>query len=319
MAIYTTQVRSICEVKSGLTESVGYSKVKEVVQKSAPLIFDNFPIFDEKYRLPLEEKILRHFYTREICFETVGSWELHLNNKMNEIMPYYNKLYESELLKFDPFEDVNVTTEHDRTNTLDREKNSENTAHYHTTGDSADSREISEENYNANEGEQKTSPNLNTSTTGKTTTTVQPKERKTTEKNLYSETPQGHVNPFDDGYLTNVRQVDKIDSGETVTIENPDVTVSETGNTKTETQTSGTNSRNYNENNKEDRNSITDTDGTTKEKGQENGFENYFERIKGKRTATSYAKMLEELRSTFLNIDMMIINELEPLFFGLWE
>ena len=307
MAIYTTQVRSICEVKSGLTESVGYSKVKEVVQKSAPLIFDNFPIFDEKYRLPLEEKILRHFYTREICFETVGLWELHLNNKMNEIMPYYNKLYESELLKFDPFEDVNVTTEHDRTNTLDREKNSENTAHYHTTGDSTDSREILEKNHTSNEGEQKTTPDLTTTTTDK------PKQRKTTEKNLYSETPQGHVDPFENGYLTNVRQVDKTESGETET------TVNEVGNTKTQTQTSSTNSRDYNENNKEDRSSITNTDGTTKEKGQENGFENYFERIKGKRTATSYAKMLEELRSTFLNIDMMIINELEPLFFGLWN
>ena len=319
MAIFTTQVRSICEVKAGLTESVGYSDVGEVIRKSAPLIFDKFPIFDEDYRLPLEEKILRHFYTREICYETVGLWLLHFNNKMNEIMPYYNQLYESEKLKFNPLEDVDVTTEHDRSNSLEKEKQSDNTAHYHTTGDSADSRDISEETSGTTSNEQKYTPTLKTTTTPNTTTTYTPHDLKTTEKNLFSETPQGHVNPFDEGYLTDVRQIDKTDSGYSTTAESGTSTVDETGNSKTETDGTRTDSRNYNETNKADRTSITDTEGNTKEKGQENGFETYFERIKGKRTATSYAKMLEEFRATFLNIDMMIINELEPLFFGLWN
>ena len=33
----------------------------------------------------------------------------------------------------------------------------------------------------------------------------------------------------------------------------------------------------------------------------------------------SYAKMLKEFRETFLNIDMMVIESLSDLFFGLWE
>lgn len=113
MSKYTTEIRFICEQKAGLTESVGYGSVDNVITTAAPHIFNfDFPIFDEYYRLPLEKKILRHYYTREISEETVGLWQLRLEDKMNLIMPYYNKLYESELLKFNPLYDTDLHTEH---------------------------------------------------------------------------------------------------------------------------------------------------------------------------------------------------------------
>ena len=46
--------------------------------------------------------------------------------------------------------------------------------------------------------------------------------------------------------------------------------------------------------------------------------EEYIENIFGKRGGITYSKMLTEFRETFLNIDLMIVNELRPLFFGLW-
>ena len=107
MSKYTTQVRFICENYAGLTESVGYGKVDEIIASARKKVFDfPYPIFDETYRNVLETKILKHFYTREIGAETVGLWKLWLNTKMNEIMPYYNKLYKSELLDFNPLYDV---------------------------------------------------------------------------------------------------------------------------------------------------------------------------------------------------------------------
>lgn len=110
MSKYTTEVRYICETACGLTESVGGSEVEEVIANSLEKIFDfDFPIFDENYRKVLETKIIRHFYTREIGFETVGLWKLKLNTKLNEIMPYYNKLYNSELIEIDPLRTVNKT------------------------------------------------------------------------------------------------------------------------------------------------------------------------------------------------------------------
>lgn len=110
MSKYTTEVRFICETASGLTESVGYNDVDTVLDNSVNKIFDfDFPIFDENYRNVLERKILLHFYTREIGFETVGLWKLKLKTKLNEIMPYYNKLYNSELLEFNPLYTVDKT------------------------------------------------------------------------------------------------------------------------------------------------------------------------------------------------------------------
>ena len=103
MSKYTTEVRYICEVNAGLTESTGGNDVEQVIANSRAKIFDfNYPIYDESYRSILETKILKHFYTREIGLETVGLWKLKLNTKMNEIMPYYNQLYKSALLEFNP-------------------------------------------------------------------------------------------------------------------------------------------------------------------------------------------------------------------------
>lgn len=85
--------------------------VSEVIDGSWQKIFGNFPIFREDYREPLCKKILLHFYQEEIGMETDGDFILRLNVKMNEIMPYYNKLYESELLDFDPFENVSMQEE----------------------------------------------------------------------------------------------------------------------------------------------------------------------------------------------------------------
>lgn len=113
MSKYTTEVRYICENYAGLTESAGFGKVEEIIASARSKVFDfDYPIFDENYRSVLETKILRHFYTREIGAETVGLWKLWLNDRMNLIMPYYNKLYESELLEFNPLYEVDMTRDY---------------------------------------------------------------------------------------------------------------------------------------------------------------------------------------------------------------
>lgn len=113
MSKYTTEIRFICEHFAGLDKSEGFDSVEDIISVARTKIFDfSYPIFNEAYRPILETKILRHFYTREIGYETYGLWKLHLDAKLNEIMPYYNKLYESELLEFDPLSNVNKTIDH---------------------------------------------------------------------------------------------------------------------------------------------------------------------------------------------------------------
>lgn len=106
MSKYTTEVRYICEVNSGLTEG----SVADYIKNSWSKIFNfDFPIWDENYRSVLCTKILKHYYTREIGFETVGLWKLKLETKLNEIMPYYNQLYESTMFKYNPLIDADYT------------------------------------------------------------------------------------------------------------------------------------------------------------------------------------------------------------------
>lgn len=62
-----------------------------------------YPIFDQAYRPKLNKKIIDHYYNREIGLETVDLFVHATRTKMNEIMPYYNQLYKSELLEVDPF------------------------------------------------------------------------------------------------------------------------------------------------------------------------------------------------------------------------
>lgn len=113
MSKYTTEVRFICETYADYDESQGYMKIPEIIEKSRNKIFDfDFPIFDEDYRSVLETKIIKHYYLKEIGMETVGVWKHFLDMKMNEIMPYYNQLYKSALLDFNPFYDVDITKDH---------------------------------------------------------------------------------------------------------------------------------------------------------------------------------------------------------------
>lgn len=111
MSKYTTELRFICEQLAGCAESQGYDKVAEIIEKARKKIFDfDYPLFDNAYKPVIETKILRHFYTREIGAETYGRWKLFLEDRLNIIMPYYNQLYKSELLEFNPLYDVDITT-----------------------------------------------------------------------------------------------------------------------------------------------------------------------------------------------------------------
>lgn len=136
MSKYTTEVRFICETCAKLTESSGFNNIEDILDKSWNKIFSDFPIFDEQYRAELCKKILRHYYTREICCETVGRWKLFLSDKMKNIMPYYNQLYQSELLKIQPLVSVDRSVTHNGTGseTKTTKRNGTNTTSSSTDG-----------------------------------------------------------------------------------------------------------------------------------------------------------------------------------------
>lgn len=117
MAKYTTQVRTLVE-----------NGVK---------IFDfDYPIFNEAYRPILEEKIINHYYFREIGLETVGQFKWFLKDKMNRIMPYYNQLYDTEgLITKDDYW-INLNTVEVHTREVEQNQESNSTANSKTVGTS---------------------------------------------------------------------------------------------------------------------------------------------------------------------------------------
>lgn len=248
MSDYTTQIRFICESKSGLTESVGFSGIMEAIENSVDDIFDfEWPIFDEAYRVPLEIKILRHFYTREIGEETFGLWQLRLCDKLNVIMPYYNQLYRSELIKFNPMYDVDLTTEHERANDgvmnrsehadFSRQDQSERDNKRNSVDDGSNETDFVGSKNSKGTNEQIEGMSSNNESTGSENSTSNSKNwasnvsssdgvnegtRSNKNVNRFSDTPQGNVNigggpndgnanvesVFGNGYLTNVTIVD---------------------------------------------------------------------------------------------------------------
>lgn len=236
MSKYTTQVRFICETSAKLTESSGFNDIEDILDKSWSKIFSDFPIFDEQYRAELCKKILRHYYTREICCETVGRWKLFLSDKMKNIMPYYNQLYQSELLKIQPLVSVDRSVTHEGTEreTKSTKRNGTNTSSSRTDGS-------------------------------------------TNTWSYYSDTPQGGIDGLDSNdYLTNA-----------------------THNVGTDGATNTLNGSN-----------------TDNERGTGKRIDSYIDKVLG--YEGNQSEMLLKFRETFLNIDMMIIDELKDLFFALW-
>lgn len=307
MSHYTTQVRFICESSIGLTESAGQLGVNEIVQAAIPKVFDfDFPIFDESYRNVLCTKILKHFYTREICAETVGLWKLMLDTKLNEIMPFYNQLYKSELLEFNPFYDVDLTRQHklekeettaqDVDDTMTNSKNGKVSDDTHTAGDSRQDNESSTDLENRS----------NSTSANKTTGIKNHTDR-------YSDTPQGSLqNIANDTYLTNARLINDTndDTANTTVTGDDSSTGSSTGSVDI-TNSQDTN-RDITTSDTEDRSSRQNLNRNI------TSLDKYIETVKGKNGGASYMSLLNEFRNTFLNIDMQIINELNELFFNLW-
>lgn len=81
-----------------------------IVTGGQPIGLEHYPIFDANYRDELNSKIIAHYFNREIGMETPDMFRLAIRRRMNEIMPYFNKLYSSELINFDPLSTVDITT-----------------------------------------------------------------------------------------------------------------------------------------------------------------------------------------------------------------
>ena len=279
MSKYTTEVRFICEEAIGLEKSVDRTSVESVLKQAYPLIFDpDLLLYDpatdtvntaSSHKEELFTKILRHYYTREIGLETAGLWKLKLNTRMRELLPYYNQLYKSANIEYNPLLNVDLTDTHVEDRTDDKSKIG--TLDSTVTGNN----DVTQ-----------------TNSYGEQTQTQTPNH---TTQEAYSDTPQGSLSGVQDKTsLTNYKETTVTGGGDTVV----DASHSDTLVTDQETKT------------------VTGEDTKTTEDNKYTT--DYLHRKYGKDGTMTYQEMILKYRETFLNIDMMIIDELKDLFFGLW-
>ena len=94
--------------------------IKRLIDNNFDFQMTNYPIFNENYREILNNNILHHYYENEIGFETAPLFRFYLNQKLNEIMPYYNELYKVQKKLIDDkllLNNVNLTEELKGSNT----------------------------------------------------------------------------------------------------------------------------------------------------------------------------------------------------------
>jgi hypothetical protein len=86
------------------------TKIRDLAKVTHEKIFDfDYPLSSKVNREDFECQILNHFIMRRIGQETFTAFQLFLENKLNEILPYYNIMFDS-LVDYNLFNDGEVIT-----------------------------------------------------------------------------------------------------------------------------------------------------------------------------------------------------------------
>ena len=116
-------------------------KIKDLASYARSEIFDfTYPLSSKVEKQEFEELILKKFLMYRIGFDTLTAFKIALDVKLNEIMPYYNKL-------FDMFEDWDLFGDdelEERTLSDSRTTNSTNTTNGSNTSVNTSDRRFSE-------------------------------------------------------------------------------------------------------------------------------------------------------------------------------
>ena len=311
----------------------------------------DYPIFNEHYRSEFESKFIRYFYNKEIGFETESLFKFELETWLQINMPYYNQLFESELLEYDPLTNVamqfdqdlkaDTTTDTTRDSQEDSTTNSGTQSSFeHYT--QKDTKTDTTTDVTGHSNTATTQDSNTTSTTDTTSNSDTHTESNTSQdafnRKIDSDTPDNRLNlSSNDGsgvieYASNIAETMDKSTGDTVTDTN--TTDKTNSNTSTIDKTTSSSQTDTTENTVS--NSVTgdttkqtgwdhsQTDGTGQIIGNVvgrdvgNRLENLYNERYGKDGTITYQQMIHELRATFLRIERQIFKEMTELFMLLY-
>lgn len=300
MAEYTMELRKIVE-----------SEYLDIGMK-------DYPIFDEAYRDKLNQKIFDHYWFHEIEYYTPERFVFEINRKMREIMPYYNQLYESELLSIDPLLTFSrdMIMVKDSSKDIDTSKDSEKLMSNETGR--VDSLTL---NNDTSTDSTKTSDEVTDVTNTNTSTTIDDIDESNSEKLIESDTPTEQLLTGD--ISTNVYATKANVNESSMSNDSSRIVTEELAENRDGTKTDVTSETVEND---QQMDSTSDTSVAGNESQNEIGTINEVENETETRNVSGFEESMSQLlidyRTTFLNIDMMIIEDLNTLFFkvrGSWK
>lgn len=113
MAKYTIELRRVCDIY-GREEVEGWFKDYNISNYLTPSQIEQIEKFGVWSKDRLAEKIVDHYYMREIGFETPALFKHYAKVTMQEIMErQFPKIY-SNFLEYDPLSNVDFTEEYTR-------------------------------------------------------------------------------------------------------------------------------------------------------------------------------------------------------------
>lgn len=186
-----------------------------------------------------EQKVIDHYYFRQIGQETPGRWLHYFRTRIREIMPYYIDLYKTdELFKSidDPFKSYDLTEEFSKSSSSESTSNGSSESTSNTSSNSSE---------------------------------------QTNNEHRHSDTPQGSIDNIDK-YMSEASR--------------------DNNNVNTEGSTDSTST------------------GTTSGTSTGSGEEEYTLKRYGNIGVQPLGDEVQKLRNAYINIDMMIIEELNDLF-----
>lgn len=289
MSSYTMQLREYIE-RWSQHENIPMS---ERIQIGREKLFDfDYPFFNENERVKFETNFITNFYTREIGFETEGLFKLKLENWLQINMPYFNQLFESECMQFDPLINSEQWVEHYKDDTSNQVDNTKSITDFSQEDDRKyDSSEKSKSEHDE---------------TG-TFETETEKENDSFSRGLESNTPDDRlqISTGNRGtgvieYASNISET-KSDSKDTEQSSGSNTTDATTNTNNTIKSTDNRDLSSTRDRDEDYRSDITK-------------HQKYTEHRKGKIGNITYTQMLKEYRNAFLRVEKQIFKEMNELF-----
>ena len=328
--------------------------ISQRIDLAIPKIFDfSFPIYEESHRKVLERKILMHYLNKEIGLETPDLWKLYLENRFNEIMPYYNELYrlQDEMMGIDFLHDTDLKINEEHENTESGKQENKLDTSNETTGKNTETDILTVTTKNS---ETSTTENSGTTTDKNSTTTTGENKESETEsvsgsggsttvgENSENGSNNTVTNSFPQGRLAGGNYADGSSDTTTTNTTSSNATT-ETTETRTttdeKTTTENSTVQGQNDGSHTDKTTVENSsnseqtnvrdnvqNSTSNSSGSQTGSENFENVDSGNRNEKKYglsgnrtiASMILEYRDNILNIDKMIIDDLADLFITIY-